>query len=369
MPLDRKNRQPVYRQIYDILIAEINNGLYNKAGMLPTEKELCERFGVERNTLRKALQILVEEDRIIRRRGSGTKLLYPYSPVQKAVIQINGQAYNNSVLFVAQEDYLSEGDVESFHYKLINSFDKKLSEHGLHLIYKSVGRSGFITDAIRSLSPAAVIFDSFIHNSFHREALQFSAFCISVNHYTPLMTSVVSNNYEGAYQVAKSLTDAGHERIALLLGKRNHQTCIERLSGFQSLCMSRGIQIDEQYMYSGNWLFASGADTAEIIADLPPDKRPTAVFAFNDDMAYGCYNGLRLRGLSVPGDISVVGFDRSDRYISMFPPLTTVDVNMDAIVDYTCWVLANSLSGKSPKVNAKIQLDVRLVDNGSIGSV
>ena len=369
MILDRKNKLPVYKQIYEIILSEINAGVYSKTGLMPTEKDLCARFKAERNTVRKALQILVDEGRITRRKGSGTRLLQRTAARYNTILPELCLSGNKSVMFVTQEDYLNEGDVESFHFKLINSFDKRLSELGLNLIYKTAGKNGLFSEALHNAAPSAVIFDSYIHHSIHHEALRQEIPCISVNHYTPLMTSVVSNNYDGAYQVAKSLADAGHKKIALLLGKRSHQTCVERLSGFQSLYMSRGMMLEEKYLFTGDWHFSSGADTAEKIAAMKPDERPTAVFAFNDDMAYGCYSSLLRHKFTVPGDISVVGFDKSDRYEAIFPPLTTVDVNMNSIVDYACWFLINNLQGKAPSTNAKIQLDVKLVDNGSIMSL
>ena len=77
MAFEKSNHKPVYRQIYDTLTSELNKGLYDEKGMLPSEKELCARFGVERNTVRKSLQLLVEENRVIRRPGLGTELVKP----------------------------------------------------------------------------------------------------------------------------------------------------------------------------------------------------------------------------------------------------------------------------------------------------
>ena len=73
--IDMTSKQPVFKQIYDILIAEMKDGLYSAEGKLPSEKELCTRFDVERNTVRKALQILVDERRIARIPGIGTRIM------------------------------------------------------------------------------------------------------------------------------------------------------------------------------------------------------------------------------------------------------------------------------------------------------
>jgi DNA-binding transcriptional regulator YhcF (GntR family) len=73
--IDRASKQPVFKQIYDILMAEMKGGLYLAQGKLPSEKELCARFDVERNTVRKALQILVDERRITRIPGVGTQIM------------------------------------------------------------------------------------------------------------------------------------------------------------------------------------------------------------------------------------------------------------------------------------------------------
>jgi DNA-binding LacI/PurR family transcriptional regulator len=273
------------------------------------------------------------------------------------------------VVLITQEDYLLSGDGESFHYKLIHTIEKRLSDEGYHLLFKSAGRNGAVTETIRSIAPSGIIFDSYNQDGYYQEAVQFGLPCISINHYTPLMTSIVSNNFDSAYQAAKQLIDAGHRRIAFILGKRSHQTTIERLSGVQSLYMTTGLPLQKQYLFDGNWLFSSGVEAGERMLAMNSAERPTAVFAFNDDMAYGCFNAVQRGGLSVPGDISIVGFDKSDRYNAMFPPVSTMDVNLDAIVDYACWYLADSLAGKPPRTRAKIQIDTTFRDNGTIKNI
>jgi LacI family transcriptional regulator len=373
--IDRISKQPVFKQIYEILLAEMKSGQYDAGGKLPSEKELCLRFDVERNTVRKALQILVDEKRVTRVPGIGTRLLTGHGAMPEtadvkktAAASLPRKQKSNIILLITQVDYLHSTDGESFHYKLIHSFEKRLSRLGYNLIFKPVGQDGIVAETIRGASPRGVIFDSFNQDSHYREAADFGLPCVSVNHHTPLFTSIVSNNFEGAYQVAKRLVDAGHRRIACVMGKSSHQTNMERVSGVQTLCASRGIPLKNEYFIPSDWTFGSGAEAAKKILGMKPSQRPTAVFAFNDDLAYGCYSVFQARGLSVPGDMSLVGFDKSDRYKAMFPLITTVDVNLQVIVDYAAWYLSSGISGLTPKGSVKIQIDATFCDNGTIGA-
>ncbi|GHU16769.1 hypothetical protein FACS1894163_06730 [Spirochaetia bacterium] len=363
--IDRTSRQPVFRQIYHILLAEMGEGRYDESGKLPSEKELCGRFDVERNTVRKALQILVEEKRVVRVPGLGTRIISK-TDTEHTEHDPPVSRTGRIVVLITHEDYLHSGDGESFHFKLIHSIEKRLSDQGCHLLFKSTGRDGAVAETIRSINPSGIIFDSFNQDASYQEAVQFGLPCVSVNHYTPQVTSIVSNNFDGAYKITRMLTDAGHRRIAFILGKRSHQTTMERLSGVRNLYTEQGIPLQEKYLLDGNWLFSSGIEAGERILAMAPAARPTAVFAFNDDMAYGCFSALQQGGLSVPDDISIAGFDKSDRYSAMFPPITTVDVNLEAIVDYACWILADSLAGIAPRVRAKVQIDTIICDNGTI---
>lgn len=107
-------------------------------------------------------------------------------------------------------------------------------------------------------------------------------------------------------------------------------------------------------------------EIAEKILAMPKEELPTAVFAFNDDMAFGCLSCFEKHGISVPKDISIVGFDKTDRYQVIFRPLTTVDVNIDAMVEYTCWYLSERISGRAPVATAKIDIDAVIMDNGTV---
>jgi LacI family transcriptional regulator len=380
LSIDRTSKQPVFKQIYDILIAEMNGGLYLSGEKLPSEKELCARFDVERNTVRKALRILVDERRIVRLPGIGSRIMSfaEEAPVEKteerllspesAGLAETGKT-SRIILLITRIDYLHSAGGESFHYKLIHRFEERLSRMGYNLLFKPVGKDGTVAETIRSAAPQGIIFDSFNPDATYRESARFGLACVSVNHYTPLFTSIVSNNFDGAYQVTRRLIEAGHKKIAFILGKSSHQTNTERLSGIRTLYTALDLCLRPKYLIPGDWTFTSGTMAAEKILAMKSSERPTAVFAFNDDLAYGCYSVFQRHGLSVPDDISIVGFDKSDRYSGMFPPISTVDVNLNAIVDYAFWYLTGCLSGRAPESRAKIQIDAAFCDNGTIRNI
>ena len=83
-------------------------------------------------------------------------------------------------------------------------------------------------------------------------------------------------------------------------------------------------------------------------------------------MAFGCLSCFEKHGIAVPEDISIVGFDKTERYQSIFGPITTVDVNIDALVEYACWYLSGRISNTAPMTRVKIDIDVTIVDNGTV---
>jgi LacI family transcriptional regulator len=369
--INRRSPEPIFRQIYTILSAELNKGLYAVNSRIPSEKELCARFDVERNTVRRALQLLVDERRIVRVPGKGSLVMAPEAAVLpgEAGARLGTLLDGKLILWVSMNGNPPTGYNESFHYKLINIMEKRLSNLGCHLLLKSIDKDGELSESIRSVKPAGIIFDSYNQEERYLEAAAFNIPFVSVNHSTPLATSIVTNNAHGASQAAELLLHSGHKRIAYILGKRNYQSTQERLNGIRSVYAAQGLPFDESLFFEGNWLYESGERAARWLLAMSPAQRPTAVFAFNDDMAYGCLNALEKGGLLVPGNISIIGFDNNDHYSEMFRPVSTVDVNMEAMVNYAIWYLMERINGRAPTSRAMFQIDAILLDKGTVAKV
>lgn len=363
--IDRKIKLPIYKQIYTILDHELENGVYDEVEILPSEKELCDRFDVERNTVRKALQLFVDEGRVKKMPGYGTKILRGEEQLERTP-EKRVKIHDNILMLTRESNPLGNKNVESFHLKLMWLLEQNFSEMGYNLVFKMLSPHTTLEEIVAFTHPVAVVFDSYFPSHYYQQALQLGIPCISINHYTPWLLSVVSNNFDGAYRAAERLTDAGHRRIALIIGKSEYQTSMERLSGVQSLYQAKGLVLDPSYVFSGSWLFEFGAAVGEKILAMPKEKRPTAVFAFNDDLAYGCLSTLEKHGVRVPEEISLIGFDRSERYEAVFRPIDTVDVSIEAMVQYACWYLHSLFEGRSPKALAKLQVATTLIENGTV---
>lgn len=128
------------------------------------------------------------------------------------------------------------------------------------------------------------------------------------------------NHLKGGYLATKHLLDLGHNRIACVTGPKYLKDSADRLRGYKMALTEYEIPYDTSIIVEGDYQMEGGLSAVDKLIE----KDFTAVFAFNDMMAYGVFKGLKSHGLHVPKDISVVGYD--DIYLSeiLEVPLTTV---------------------------------------------
>jgi LacI family transcriptional regulator len=140
--------------------------------------------------------------------------------------------------------------------------------------------------------------------------------------HTSNIPAVSATNFEGAYDAMNYLLGLGHRRIGLITGDMETGSANERLRGYQAALADQGLESAPDLIYEGNFFQPSGLDGANHLLSL--NHPPTAIFASNDVMAAGVYEAIRARGLRIPHDISVVGFDDIPQAAQLHPGLTTV---------------------------------------------
>ncbi len=175
----------------------------------------------------------------------------------------------------------------------------------------------------------------------------------------------VPDNRGGAVLATRHLIDLGHRRIAFLDGPPALTTSTERLAGYQEALQAARIRLDPGLVVCGHYSVDGGA--AVTAGLLNAGSEFTAVFASNDAMAIGCRMELQRRGVRVPADLSLVGFDDVPSVAWLDPPLTTVAVPMAAIGSAGVRRLLEAIGGGAPRRPRIAVHETRLVVRGSTG--
>ncbi|MFN3819897.1 LacI family DNA-binding transcriptional regulator [Blastomonas sp.] len=134
--------------------------------------------------------------------------------------------------------------------------------------------------------------------------------------------SVSIDDRQAAYDMTRHLAQLGHIRIGFITGNPNQTASAERLEGYRAALAEAGLSAGADLVADGMFTYRSGLDAAEQL--LERDDPPTAIFAANDDMAAATVAIAHRKGLDVPGDLTVCGFDDTALATTIWPELTTI---------------------------------------------
>jgi LacI family transcriptional regulator len=132
----------------------------------------------------------------------------------------------------------------------------------------------------------------------------------------------VPGEVAGGFSATNYLTSLGHRRIGFINGEPWMDAAIDRLKGYKQALATADIAFDESLVRDGDWLPLRGYEAALELLSL--ENRPSAIFCGNDLMAIGVMEAAAERGLSVPGDLSVMGYDDQELARYTHPPLSTL---------------------------------------------
>jgi LacI family repressor for deo operon, udp, cdd, tsx, nupC, and nupG len=134
--------------------------------------------------------------------------------------------------------------------------------------------------------------------------------------------TVKVDNVAAARVMTDHLIALGHRRIGVILGPDSSPLTRDRLRGYRNALRAIDIRFDDHLIAHGDFTLHSGGEAAQILMRLK--QPPTAIFCFNDEMAFGAIQWLKANGFSVPADVSVAGFDNIEFAAYCDPPLTTI---------------------------------------------
>jgi LacI family xylobiose transport system transcriptional regulator len=175
----------------------------------------------------------------------------------------------------------------------------------------------------------------------------------------PDVASIGSANWSGGLAAAQHLIDLGHRRIGMVSGPLDILCSRARVDGFRTALERNGIPYDPVLVVEGDFHVDAGREGAERLLALDP--RPTAIFAGSDLQAIGVYDAARRIGLTVPEDLSVVGYDdlRQARWAG--PPLTTIRQPLTEMAETAARLLIRLAHDSTLEKNQRFDLATRLI--------
>jgi LacI family transcriptional regulator len=185
-----------------------------------------------------------------------------------------------------------------------------------------------------------------------------------VNPPPPEVASVGATNWAGGLAATEHLLGLGHRRIAAIAGPEDYLCSRARIDGYRSALEREGVEFDRALVRHGDFHHDGGFRSGGELLDAP--GRPTAIFAGNDQQALGVYEAARQRGLRIPQDLSVVGFDDLPvaRWVS--PPLTTVRQPLAEMGRAAAGMLGDLVDGV-PLRSKRVELSTELITRESTG--
>lgn len=211
-------------------------------------------------------------------------------------------------------------------------------------------------DGILVLTP---LFEDEFVQSLQRKGIPFVI--MDNQRYPFTVPSVVIDNYKGGYEAAKLLLENGHESIVYIGGPETFLSAEDRLAGFSRALSEVGIA--PMGVYRGEFDIDTGyATTCQLLRD---GHRPTAIFAGDDHIAFGIVDALREHQLSVPEDVSVIGFDDHPFSGKLHPRLTTIRQPAKEMAEAAVDMLMRILRGEL-KRNAIVKLEPTLIERESV---
>lgn len=241
-------------------------------------------------------------------------------------------------------------DMSSFWGRLVRGVETGVREHGLHLLMATADAS----DGDRMALDLLI--------AHHVDGLVIAggalpdADIVAVAAETPVVAvnrglvgredcRVNVGNYDGAVRAIKHLIDLGHTRIVHIAGPLSHPDAADRRDGYLATLSEAGLPFDPGLLIESDFMWRGGLVAMETL--LSAGREFTAVFASTDQMALGAMLALHHRGLRVPADVSVVGFDDEAFSAYCCPPLTTVSQPLYEMGQLAVRAIVARVSGQS----------------------
>ncbi|MFH1369224.1 MAG: LacI family DNA-binding transcriptional regulator [Elusimicrobiota bacterium] len=338
-----------------------------KDNILPTMDTIAKRLGVSKMTVSRVLNNHPYVSEKVRKKVLGLMKDLNYKPnLSAAVLSRRSsktlgliiQFYNNNIL---STHYLME---------VMAGVEQAVDSSGYNLVlfsritpktrnYEDI-TNWYFSGLVKGFMLVAPSINSPLVKTLIRENITFVN--ISSKSDNKNVNWICSDSFKGGYLATEHLIKLGHKNIGFIGGPADRADAIERENGYLRALGHYDIKCQKQYMISGD--FEQKLAYRAAMKLLALGTPPTGIFAANDLMALGAMQAVREKGLSVPKDISIVGFDNIDLALTAEPTLTTINQDAELLGKLAAEYLINHVKDKFNPVLQKT-LDVSLIKRES----
>ncbi|MFQ5603006.1 MAG: GntR family transcriptional regulator [bacterium] len=359
MIIDKNSPIPQYFQLQTWLIEQIEKGVIKPNEKIPTEEELVQMTGLARATIRQAVQNLVNLGYLSRQRRLGTFVINREENREKQTIV--GVLVPDIRSGYAPELARGAGDeaAKNKHSLILCNTDDsyvRADFHAERLIEHHVSGVIFVPTASTDDQNRTIL------EKFTRNNIQ----VVIADREIPQTQSdfVTTNNFDGGYEVTDYLIRNGHRKIAVVLS-RLYNTEAKRLAGYKYALEKHGIPIDSSIVIADKTPYVEKHFRESVRTILRKAGDITAVFTGNDRIAYLFYSEAHEMGLSIPDDISLVGYDDLPFINSHPTALTTMHQPIYEMGQESMKLIMARIKGESIAPQ-KIVLKSHLVERSSV---
>ena len=358
----RNEPRLMYERVKERILEDIRSRRLLPGAKLPSERGLCQEYGVSRITVRRAIRDLVVEGVLNSIPGKGTYVRD----------STRSRRTTGCIAFVRCTRGSKPSSVTSdvFYPAILSGLEESVSSEGYHCVVHTVDETRPDMQRLRAIAEkvdgiaCAELRSPQLLGELRRLGLPLVLVSPSVS--PPDVDVVEIDNVGGAEQGVRWLLQLGHRRIGFIRGSPDSRPGREREAGYRRAVQEAGVRTDEALIAGTGWRYEDGY---KAMLELLKNAAPlTAVFAASDLLALGAYQAIRESNMVVGRDVSVLGFDNIDIAAQSIPPLSTIAVRRREMGQVAGRLLLEALRGDRD-YPVRVVLPTVLVERASVSPV
>lgn len=355
----RVKNYPKHRQIYEALLTRIQNGDLKEGDKLSSEQDMAREFGVAYMTLRTALNALASEGWVHRAQGKGTFVAVPHQSARRA-----------STLAMIVPSLQQLWSVSGLYYfpSIVQGFCAEATRLGYEPVVLGLSKDQFQPGSgeWEQMAGAACLLTAPEDWQAIEGLRDLGVTVVGINAYTRrrAIPFVAAEQAAGVRRAVHYLAEMGHQSIAFLPGPLDNLGAEERLAGFREAMAELKLKPCRVSEEGRDYTDAGGYVRTQAL--LARRKPPTAIVAAGDLIAAGALQAIRDAGLSVPDDVSVMGFGDFEIARHVQPQLTTVQLPLADLGANAASLLVRHSKNEGDLQN--IFLPTELIERGSVAA-